>query len=97
MARIYNKIRISQDNNQLLDIFYNSSYLELGNIDYEILKKLLKKKVMNINEVVNFNIQNIGVGASKVSNEQVKSLIPYIFIDSITLKDQSVQLLLTHG
>ncbi|HHU55578.1 MAG TPA: hypothetical protein GXZ48_02650, partial [Acholeplasmataceae bacterium] len=97
MARIYNKIRISQDNNQLLDIFYNSSYLELGNIDYEILKKLLKKKVMNINEVVNFNIQNIGVGASKVSNEQVKSLIPYIFFDSITLKDHSVQLFLTHG
>lgn len=91
------KYKINQDNMHLLDIFHNNSYLELGSIHFDIIKKLLKKKVLNISDIVDFNIQNMGIGASSINNKNLQSILPYLYFDSITIKDNSVQLFITHG
>src|SRR5690554_2057900 len=97
MAKIHNRIRLSSNNENLLDIFYEHHYLELGTISLDNLKRLLKKKLLNIKDFVDFDIQNIGIGASSLSNEELRNNLPYIFFDNVKSKNPSIQLFLTYG
>ena len=44
----------------LRNIFENDYYLELGIIDVEVIKRLLKYEIININEIAFLPIQNKG-------------------------------------
>jgi hypothetical protein len=91
------KMRLALENPHLLDIFTDNHYLELGNINYEMWTRLLNSKTLRINDIVDFNIQNKGVGASRVTYDNIKKIIPYINFLNIYKKNQSLQLFITYG
>src|SRR5690554_1160966 len=97
MAKFHNQIRLSSANDHLLDIFYDVHYLELGTISLDEFKKLQSKKFLNIREFVNLKVQNIGIGASSISDENLKNNLPYIFLDNVKAKNPEVQTFLTYG
>ncbi len=97
MKKYYKTIRLSLDNVHLLNIFSQEHYIEIGNIDYKIIKKLLTGATLKLEKVVDFNIQAIGLGSSKVSNPSLQANIPYLFFHNIHEENQSQQIILTYG
>lgn len=91
------RMRISVDNTHLLDIFTDYHYLELGNIDYKMWTRLLKHKTIRIDDLVDFRIQNKGIGSSNVNNEFIRNYLPYINFLNINKKNQTLQLFITYG
>lgn len=92
-----NNIRIAADNNHLLDIFTDNYYLELGNIDFDTINKILNNKVVKVEEIADFKNQNLGIGGSDINHEGFRTIFPYIFIDNINRNDESLQIFITYG
>lgn len=90
-------MRLSNSATYLQDIFSNTPYIELGNIDYEIMEKILNFERIRIEEISDFNIQNSGMSNFKINRESLQNIIPYMFIDSLNKKNRVYQLFLTYG
>ena len=93
----HNRIRLANDNIHLLDIFTDDFFLELGIISIETVKKLLNSRIVKLEDITDFNNQNHGVGASIIEHEGFKNILPYLIIDNINSKDESLQKFITYG
>lgn len=91
------KIRISDNNTHLLNIFTDNCYLELGSIDYVVLSKLLDGRTLRIEDLIDFNIQRIGIGNISLNNQNLQRMIPILNFFSLSQKNQTIQLFITHG
>lgn len=58
---------IRSNNSHLLDILDDNYYIELGTIDMDVLNKLLKFQLLDINQIINYELLNIGIG--KITND----------------------------
>lgn len=91
------ELKIANDNNHLLDVFYPNSYLELGSINYDVIEKILDYKLVSIDDVSYFAIQNKGIGSSNVNEDELKKKLPYFYFENIHNKNIGRQLILTYG
>ena len=91
------KVNISPISNSLLNIFTDNYYLELGNIDYRVIERLLNRELVGIDEVSYFDIQNIGIGHASKSTKDLRNILPYIYFENIQNKERSIQLFITCG
>lgn len=97
MKRKLNHIRIVEDNNHLLDIFDDNYYIELGNISLETLDALLNNHLIKLEDITDFENQNLGIGASTIDNPWFRNIFPYTFFDNISKVDGSFQLYIAYG
>ncbi|HPN61542.1 MAG TPA: hypothetical protein PLO88_05380, partial [Bacilli bacterium] len=51
------KYHIMRNNGHLLDVFFATSYIELGNIPFETMEKLLRFEVLKLEEIIYKSIQ----------------------------------------
>lgn len=91
------KMRIALNNMHLLDIFTDNYYIELGNIHYSVWTRILNNHTLRIEDIVDFNIQNKGIGASKVTDSKIQNYLPYLNFLNIYKKNQTLQLFITYG
>ena len=91
------KVNISPISNSLLNVFTDNYYLELGNIDYTVIDKILKRELVSIDEVTCFDIQNIGIGHASKSTKDLRDILPFIYFENIQNKERSIQLFITCG
>ncbi|MGD9604816.1 MAG: DEAD/DEAH box helicase [Bacilli bacterium] len=91
------KYSITRNNGHLLDVFSLASYIELGNIPFEFMDKLLHFEVQKLDEMVYKAIQKKGIGRSQVENDDLKSILPFLFFENLHLKNLSLQIFLTYG
>ena len=94
---LLNIVKLTGTNEHLLDIFSENCYLELGNIDYHVLSRLLKYEEVSYKSISSFDIENIGIGHSKINNKTLKPLIPFLYFENINHKNNSFQLFITYG
>ena len=90
-------LRLSSKNLHLKSIFSADAYLELGNLDYQVLEKLLNYEMININDIVDFSIQNMGIGRMNIQNKDLSNKMPYLFFKNIVDKDKLKQLIISYG
>ena len=89
-------LRLSSKNLHLKSIFSADAYLELGNLDYQVLEKLLNYEMININDIVDFSIQNMGIGRMNIQNKDLSNKMPYLFFKNIVDKDKLKQLIISY-
>ena len=87
---------ISNDTH-LKNIFINDSYLELGIIDVDVIKRLLSYELININEITFFPVQNRGLGHSSQHDEYLKKYLPFHFFRNLVLNNANLQLCISYG
>ena len=87
---------ISNDTH-LKNIFINDSYLELGIIDVDVIKRLLNYELININEITFFPVQNRGLGHSVQNDEYLKKYLPFHFFRNLVLNNANLQLCISYG
>lgn len=92
-----NSIRISSQNEHLLDVFSNDLYLELGSLDYEPLNNLLNKKLVDFKDLSNYDILKDGLGSMQCNSDELQYKIPFLQFDNIVNKNKSYRLVLTYG
>lgn len=97
MANKTKKIRLSQSNKHLLDLFTENSYLELGNIDYRMIKRLLAYQVINIHDVFDKALLTRSIGADHIQNPQLREMLPFFHFVNLNRKNPSFHLFLTYG
>lgn len=97
MAQVSKLIRLSLDNHHLLDIFTDQHYLELGNIDIAMMEQLLNHKSIFVNELVEVDFLSRNVGASHITDPQLRSILPFVWFDNLQKKNASLQLFITYG
>lgn len=97
MSRDEMKMRLAEDNSNLLDVFSEHPYLEIGTIGYHAYQKLFAMKTVKIEEIIDFPIQNRGIGASNLSSSLLRNELPYIFFDKLMRYGSYYQLFLTYG
>lgn len=97
MNKYLKTIRLSLDNIHLLDLFSPHNYIEVGNIDYKLIRKLLLGLTIKLDKIVDYNIQAMGLGKSEVTNPTLAANLPYIFFSNLHEENQSMQVLLTYG
>lgn len=100
MKAILKKINgnsLSLDNIHLQDILSNEAYIELGNINYKVLDNLLKGKLIKLEELSYFDIQNVGLGRSEVDNEKLRERLPYIRLYNKVKNHSSMIAIITYG
>ena len=95
--KVSEKVNISPISNNLLNVFTDNYYLELGNIDYHVIERILNRELVSIDEVACYDIQNIGVGHASRTTKDLRSIIPYIYFENIQNKERSIQLFITCG
>lgn len=81
----------------LRNIFENDYYLELGIIDVEVIKRLLKYEIININEIAFLPIQNKGMGHSRSESEEIRDNLPYYFFRKFQDNNSLMHLVITYG
>ena len=91
------KVNISPISNSLLNVFTDNYYLELGNIDYTVIDKILKRELVSVDEVTCFDIQNIGIGHASKATKDLRDILPFIYFENIQNKERSIQLFITCG
>ena len=91
------KVNISPISNSLLNVFTDNYYLELGNIDYQVIERILKRELVSVDEVACYDIQNIGVGHASKTTKDLRDIVPYIYFENIQNKERSIQLFITCG
>lgn len=91
------KIKLSSSNTHLTDILSSDIYLELGNIHYNVMKRLLSYEMIRIEEITDFRIQNSGIGKSLVNDEYLRNILPFMFFENVNRKNRSIQLVITYG
>ena len=87
---------ISNDTH-LKNIFINDSYLELGIIDVDVIKRLLSYELININEITFFPVQNRGLGHSVQNDEYLKKYLPFHFFRNLVINNANLQLCISYG
>lgn len=92
-----NSIRISSQNEHLLDVFSNDLYLELGSLDYEPLNNLLNKKLVDFKDLSDFDILKDGLGSMQCGSDELQYKLPFLQFDNIVNKNKSYRLVLTYG
>lgn len=97
VVNLLNNIKLSGHNNHLKDIFSENCYLELGNIHYQLLHRLLEYEEVDYKDVCSFDILNSGLGHSDLENEELKNQLPFYFFKNINTKNKSMQIFLTYG
>lgn len=100
MKAILKKINgnsLSLDNNHLQDILSNESFIELGNINYKVLNNLLDGKLIKLEELSYFDIQNMGLGRSEVDNDNLRDKLPYIRLYNKVKNHSSMIAIITYG
>ena len=91
------KVNISPISNSLLNIFTDNYYLELGNVDYTVIERILNRELVCVDEVADYNIQNVGIGRASRSTKDLRNILPYIYFENIQNKERSIQLFITCG
>ena len=91
------KVKITTTDIHLKSIFTNNYYLELGNIDLDVMNKILQYETINVNEISYFPIQNKGIGASNIPSDYLRDNLPFMFFKNLNNKDRTKQLFLTYG
>lgn len=91
------KIRLEKNANYLKDIFSMSSYIELGNIDYKVMERILNFEKIEISQISDLNLQNSLVTNFKINDEKMQNIVPYMFLSNINKKNKSMQIFLTYG
>ncbi len=92
------KFNIESSNLHLLNIYTNnSSFLELGSIDYNILQRLLNYEIIAYEDLVYFPTQFVGIGRSQVSDEELRKTLPVLFFERLNQKNKNVQVFITYG
>jgi len=91
------KLNLTRTNNHLKEIFSSSNYIELGNINYDVLVRLLNYEMVSLEEISYLPIQRNGIGKSTVKNDALSKILPFIFFDNIHKKNSSSQLVITYG
>ncbi len=93
-----NKFIIDNDNRHLQDLYYlNSAYLELGSIDYDVMRRLLNFELIAYEDITYFPIQNKGIGRSEVNNENLRKILPFLFFERLNQKNKNNQLFISYG
>lgn len=92
-----NSIRISSQNEHLLDVLSNDLYLELGSIDYEPLNNLLNKKLVDFKDLSDYDILKDGLGSMRCDSQELQYKLPFLKFDNIVSKNKSYRLVLTYG
>lgn len=81
----------------LKNIFVNESYLELGIIDVDVVKRLLNYELINIDQVTYFQVQNRGLGHSNLHDSDLKKYLPFHFFRKLALHNANLQLCISYG
>ena len=97
MKEYSSKVKFTSSDIHLKSIFSGEYYLELGNIDIDVMNRLLKYEGVNVNEITYYPIQNKGLGTCADLNGEIKDKIPFMFFKNLNEKDHSKQLFLTYG
>ncbi len=93
----HTKIVLTEENDHLIDIFYDDYYLELGNISYNVLEELLNKKLVSYSRITYFNIENKGIGSFASTNQEIRNKLPFVFFQNLVQQNRSNQLVITYG
>ena len=91
---------LSLDNSHLLDVLNNDKYIEIGNINYKTFEKLLAGKLIKLEDLSFFSIQNIGLGGSKITSEKDSELInklPFLALANNVKSHSSRIVVITYG
>lgn len=92
------KLNIDSNNHHLIDIYYpDAPYLELGCIDHHALVRLLNYEMINFEDLAYFPIQNAGLGRSRVADEKLQKVLPFLFFERLNQKNKTAQIFITHG
>ncbi|MDD4212678.1 MAG: hypothetical protein PHY42_04710 [Bacilli bacterium] len=97
MKKFRKTIRLSTDNIQLLDIFHDDYYIEIGHADYKIITKLLENRVVKLDQMVHYDVQSVGLGHSDNPDEILARHLPYLYFMEVHEENQSMQVFLTYG
>lgn len=81
----------------LKNIFSNESYLELGIIDVNVIKRLLNFELINIDEITFFPVQNKGLGHSNLLDQNLRNYMPFHFFKRLAENNPKLQLFITYG
>lgn len=91
------KIRLEKNANYLKDIFSTNPYIELGNIDYKIMEKIVNFEKVKLEDAVDFKLQNSYVTNFKIEDKKLQTIMPYLFLANINKKNKAFQIFLTYG
>ncbi|MFA5481825.1 MAG: DEAD/DEAH box helicase family protein [Bacilli bacterium] len=91
------KIKLEKHANYLKDIFSTSPYIELGNIDYKIMERIINFEKIDIEELADFKLQNSNVTNFNIENDELQNIIPYLFLLNTNKKNKSYKIFLTYG
>ena len=97
MKDILNSQKKLANDAHLKNIFSSDSYLELGIIDVDVIKRLLAYELININEITYFPVQNRGLGHSGLHDETLKKYLPFHFFRNLVLNNANLQLCISYG
>ena len=100
MKTILKKINgssLSLNNEHLKDILSNEKYIELGSVSYKVLNNLLAGKLIKLDDLSYFDIQNIGLGKSSIENEELRNKMPFIRLGKTIKNHSSLIAIITYG
>ncbi len=92
-----NRLWLTKQNQHLADIFFDDCYLELGNISFDALNELLKKKLVHYQKLSYFKIIESGIGSFNVTNPVARKLLPFLHFYNLATKNKATQLVITYG
>lgn len=81
----------------LRNLFVSDAYLELGIIDTNIISSLLKYKMINLNDITYFPVQNKGLGHSDIQTTLLKNYLPHLFFMNLAKNNPQCQLYISYG
>lgn len=92
------KFMFENENKHLLDIFsFKGTYLELGSIDYDVMKRLLNFELIDYEDLAYFPIQNHGLGKFEIAHDNLRRVLPFLFFERLHQKNKNLQLFITHA
>lgn len=97
MAKEKNVMKITENNEHLLDVFSNDFYLELGTIGYDAINALLKKKPVDYSDLSYFDIVKKGIGSMNCASNELTSKLPFLHFNNMVSRNKGYQLVITYG
>ncbi len=88
------KYYIRASNNHLLNILDDNYYIELGVINMDILNRLLKFQVLDINQIINYELLNSGIGKI-TDDDETDAYYQLNYLISLRQKSSSSKFFLT--
>ncbi|MGM9898975.1 MAG: hypothetical protein ACI32E_00170 [Bacilli bacterium] len=90
------KYYVRTSNSHLLNILDSNYYIELGVIDIPVLNKLLKYQVLDINQIIDLELLNTGIGKI-TDDDQTDAYYQLNYLISLRQKSSSSKFFLTFG